>query len=305
MGAKADIRTVRVAGHELRVALMGPADAERTLVVFNGIGASLETVAPFADRFKRTQIVTFDVPGVGGSPAPKLPYRLTWLSRLASRLLDKLDIGAVDVFGVSWGGALAQQFVHDHPERSRTLTLAATSAGFVMVPGDPRVLSKLVTPRRYTDPDYMLKVGPDIYGGQLRRDSTALAEHARALRSGGSRGYLFQLLAGVGWTSWLWLPQIKIPVLIMMGADDPIVPLVNGRILASRLPDVRLEVVDCGHLFILTHPEETAGTIERFLFEISPPRSYGEGSGVGRSPPLGPPKPIMGVSEDPTPGPSP
>jgi pimeloyl-ACP methyl ester carboxylesterase len=76
-------------------------------------------------------------------------------------------------------------------------------------------------------------------------------------------------LAGVGWTSWLWLPQIKVPVLIMMGADDPIVPLVNGRILASRLPDVRLEVVDCGHLFILTHPEETAGTIERFLFEAS------------------------------------
>ena len=269
MAAKLDIRTVRVDGQELRVALMGHAETERTLLVFNGIGASLETVAPFAERFKRTRIVTFDVPGVGGSPAPKLPYRLTWLSRLASRLLDKLDIGAVDVFGVSWGGALAQQFVHDHPERSRTLTLAATSAGFMMVPGDPRVLSKLVTPRRYTDPDYMLKVGPDIYGGQLRRDSTPLAEHARALRSGGSRGYLFQLLAGVGWTSWLWLPQIKVPVLIMMGADDPIVPLVNGRILASRLPDVRLEVVDCGHLFILTHPEETAGTIERFLFEAS------------------------------------
>jgi pimeloyl-ACP methyl ester carboxylesterase len=42
---------------------------------------------------------------------------------------------------------------------------------------------------------------------------------------------------------------------------------VNGRILASRLPNARLEVVDCGHLFVLTHPEETAQTIERFLFE--------------------------------------
>jgi pimeloyl-ACP methyl ester carboxylesterase len=78
---------------------------------------------------------------------------------------------------------------------------------------------------------------------------------------------LYQLLAGAGWTSWLWLPQLKLPVLIMMGADDPIVPVVNGRILASRLPDARLELVDCGHLFILTHPEETAQTIEKFLFE--------------------------------------
>jgi poly(3-hydroxyalkanoate) depolymerase len=267
MGANADIRTLRVAEQDLRVAIMGPTDAERTLLVFNGIGASLETVAPFAERFRRTRIVTFDVPGVGGSPAPTLPYRLSWLSRLAGRLLNTLDIGAVDVFGVSWGGALAQQFVHDHLERSRTLTLAATSAGFVMVPGDPRVLSKLATPRRYADPDYMLTVGPDIYGGQLRFDPSRLREHAAALRTGSSRGYLFQLLATVGWTSFLWLPRFRLPVLIMMGADDPIVPVVNGRILASRLPDARLEVVDCGHLFILTHPEETARSIEHFLFE--------------------------------------
>lgn len=266
MAALESIFTVSVAEQELRVALMGPADAERVLLVFNGIGASLETVAPFAERFRRTRILTFDIPGVGGSPTPRLPYRLTWLSRLASRLLDKLDIGAVDVFGVSWGGALAQQFVHDHPERCRTLTLAATSAGFVMVPGKIKALTKMVTPRRYTDPDFMLKVGPDIYGGQLRVDRKLLMEHAAAMRASTGRGYLYQLLAGAGWTSWLWLPQIKIPVLIMMGSDDPIVPLANGRILAGRLPDARLEVVDCGHLFMLTHPDLTAATIEDFLF---------------------------------------
>jgi poly(3-hydroxyalkanoate) depolymerase len=263
--AAADIRTVHVAGQELRVAFMGPSNAERTLLVFNGIGASLETVAPFAERFRRTRILTFDVPGVGGSPTPLLPYRLSWLSRLAAQLLDSLGIDAVDVFGVSWGGALAQQFVHDHSARARTLTLAATSAGFVMVPGDPRVLVKLATPRRYTDPGYMLKVGPDIYGGRLRLDRRKLIEHAAAMGASTPRGYLYQLLAGTGWTSWLWLPQIRVPVLIMMGADDPIVPVVNGKILASRLPDARLEVVECGHLFVLTHPDRTAATVESFL----------------------------------------
>ena len=156
--------------------------------------------------------------------------------------------------------------MHDQPARSRTLTLAATSAGFVMVPGDPRVLMKMATPRRYADPDYMLEVGPDIYGGQLRLDRGLLIEHAAAMRANTPRGYLYQMLAGVGWTSWLWLPQIRVPVLIMMGADDPIVPVVNGRILAGRLPDARLEMVDCGHLFILTHPDQTAATIEGFLF---------------------------------------
>ena len=73
MTGKADIRTLRVSEQNLRVATMGPADAERTLLAFNGIGASLETVAPFAERFRRTRIVTFDVPGVGGSPARSCP----------------------------------------------------------------------------------------------------------------------------------------------------------------------------------------------------------------------------------------
>lgn len=261
-----DIRTVRIGGQDLRYAFMGPADAERTLILFNGIGASLETVEPFAAHFQRTRILTFDVPGVGGSPAPRLPYRFSWLSRLAGRLLDKLGIGAVDVFGVSWGGALAQQFVHDHPERCRSLTLAATSAGFVMMPGSPRVLSRLATPRRYTDPGYMREIGPDIYGGLYRTNRELLEVHAEAMRAGSSRGYFYQLLAGTGWTSWLWLPRIRIPVLIMMGSDDPIVPVVNGRIIADRLPDARLEVVDCGHLFILTQPDITAKTVERFIF---------------------------------------
>ncbi len=261
----ADIRTVRIAGQEVRVALHGPENAGRTLIVFNGIGASLETVTPFALHFRDTRVVTFDVPGVGGSPTPTLPYRFSWLARLAARMLDALGIGDVDVFGVSWGGALAQQFAHDYPARSRSLTLAATCAGFVMAPGDPRVLVRLATPKRYTDPSYMLRFGPDIYGGQLRQDSALLAEHADAMRAVGGRGYLYQLLAGVGWTSWIWLPRLRVPTLILMGDDDPIVPTVNGRIIASRMPDARLELVACGHLFILTDPAGTAARIEDFI----------------------------------------
>jgi poly(3-hydroxyalkanoate) depolymerase len=265
-----DIRTLRVAGQQVRVALYGRPDAGRTLLLFNGIGAALELVAPFATAFGDTRVVTFDVPGVGGSPAPVLPYRFSGLARLAARLLDALGIAEVDVFGVSWGGAIAQQFARDHADRCRSLTLAATCAGFVMAPGDPRVLARIATPRRYSDPAYLLAVGPDIYGGQLRHNRALLAEHADALRPVGHRGYLYQLLAGVGWTSWHWLPRLRLPALILMGADDPIVPTVNGRILASRLPDARLEIVACGHLFILTDPAGTADRIESFIHGDQP-----------------------------------
>ena len=90
---ESEIRTIEVTGQSVRVALYGSAGAARTLLVFNGIGASLETVAPFATQFRETRVVTFDVPGVGGSPTPALPYRFAWLARVSADLLDALGIG--------------------------------------------------------------------------------------------------------------------------------------------------------------------------------------------------------------------
>lgn len=69
-----DIRTIEIGGQTLRYALMGPSDADRTLLLFNGIGAGLETIKPFAAHFEQIPILTFDVPGVGGSPAPRFPF---------------------------------------------------------------------------------------------------------------------------------------------------------------------------------------------------------------------------------------
>jgi hypothetical protein len=51
-----------------------------------------------------------------------------------------------------------------------------------------------------------------------------------------SLGYLFQLLAMTGWTSLPWLWSLRQPTLVPMGRDDPLVPPVNGRILARLIP---------------------------------------------------------------------
>ena len=111
-------------------------------------------------------VIIFDIPGVGGSPVPLAPYRFSTLSVLTDKLLRRLGYdGPVDVLGVSWGGALAQQFARQYPERCRRLILAATSPGVIMMPAKLSVLSKLIGPRRYTDPAYLQRVG----AGDLRR----------------------------------------------------------------------------------------------------------------------------------------
>ena len=157
---------VEVDGQPLRVGIQRGSGASPPLLIFNGVGANLELVEPFVAALQGVEIIIFDVPGVGGSPVPTLPYRFSKLAGLADRLLHKLGYtGEVDVLGVSWGGALAQQFAHLFPGRCRRLVLAATSPGALMVPGKPSVLLKLVSPRRYRDPAFLDAVG----GSSLRR----------------------------------------------------------------------------------------------------------------------------------------
>src|SRR5262249_3355578 len=197
-----DIRSLTIEGQRLRIGVRAGAPRLAPLIVFNGIGASLELARPFVSALPEREVVAFDVPGSGGSPAALLPYRFPGLARLAQRLLIELGYnGAVDALGVSWGGALAQTFAFHFPTHCRKLVLASTSAGALMVPGRPSVLAKLVSPRRYVDPDFLHAFGGEIYGGAFRSDPDLLRRHAQALWAPSNRGYLYQLIAAAGWTS--------------------------------------------------------------------------------------------------------
>jgi poly(3-hydroxyalkanoate) depolymerase len=254
-----------VHGQMLRVGVRRGERTRPALLLFNGIGASIELVAPFLDALPGPEAIIFDVPGVGGSPAPALPYRPWTLARLSARLLDQLGHTQVDVLGVSWGGALAQQFAFLHAKRCRRLVLAATSPGHLMVPGKLTVLLKMATPRRYKDPDYMKRIAGDIYGGALRGASESVREHLRHVHWSSDYGYYLQLIAGFGWSSLPWLRLLQQPTLVLAGTDDPIVPIVNARILTQLIPDARLVTVDDGHLFLVTSAEKSAGIISEFL----------------------------------------
>ena len=84
-------------------------------------------------------------------------------------------------------------------------------------------------------------------------------------RVGPRRGYLLQLLAGAGWTSLPFLPAIRQPALVLAGNDDPLIPLVNARVMQRLLPHARLHVYDDGHLGLLTMADVLAPLVADFL----------------------------------------
>ena len=264
------VEFVEVDGVNLRVATQ-QGRTGLPLLLFNGIGANLELCFPFMEAMPDREIIIFDVPGVGKSEMSWRPRRFSGLARLANKLLDRLGYQRVDVIGVSWGGALAQQFARQYPDRCRRLVLAATSPGAVMVPGKPSVLTKMITPKRYLSPNYMHKAAADIYGGEARRDPKLMSAHTSRIIAPQFMGYLFQLFAGMGWTSIHWLHRIRQPTLVMAGAEDPLVPPVNARIISMLVPNNRLVIVPGGgHLFMLHSLDHVTPIIRDFLDSESP-----------------------------------
>ncbi|MGE0283167.1 MAG: poly(3-hydroxyalkanoate) depolymerase [Rhizobiaceae bacterium] len=262
-----DIKIFDVDGQLLRTGIRHGSSSRPPLLMFNGIGANLELAEPFMAELTDTTGIIFDVPGVGGSPAPTFPYRPSTLARMAKRLVNILGYDRADVSGVSWGGGAAQQFAFQYPAVCRKLILAATAPGITMFPGTPSVLSKMASPRRYTDPGYMRSIAAEIYGGAFRTDPTLIGKHAAAMKGATQYGYMLQLLAMSGWTSLPWLWMLRQPTLILAGSDDPLVPMINAKMLKSMISNSRLEVIDDGHLFMVTRPQETAQLVEAFLKE--------------------------------------
>ena len=259
------IAHTRIDGQRIRYGVRAGDRKRPPLLLLNGLGANIELARPFIDALAGPRVVTFDVPGVGGSPAPRLPYRPRGVARLAAGLLDHLGFDQADVLGVSWGGAIAQHFAFSQRARCRRLVLAATAPGAFMVPASPRVLAHMTSPRRYVDRVHAHRVAGFIYGGDFRTDRALVSETLRHVRFSSRRGYYLQLAAVLGWTSLPWIWTLRQPTLIMAGRDDPIVPIVNARIMQSLIPQARLEVLDCGHLFLVTRPRESARLVDGFL----------------------------------------
>jgi poly(3-hydroxyalkanoate) depolymerase len=263
------VKTVTVGGRRLRVAIRPGTGGGPPLVLCNGIGAPFEVLKPFVDALDPAlDVVRFDVPGVGGSPMPRLPYTFHQLASLIGKMLRALGHDRFDALGISWGGALAQQIAFQNPRRCRRLVLVSTATGWVMVPARPRVLARMATPRRHRDAAYARQVAGDIYGGSLRSHPELVEQLMFAHdRPESRRSYLYQLAAGAGWTSLPWLPLIRQETLILAGDDDPIVPLANARIMARLLPSARLHVYHDGHLGLITRADQLASVVAEFLLD--------------------------------------
>ena len=261
--------SLRIHGRRLRVAqwnFRGDSSGDDCgvppLLVFNGIGMNLELLDPLARAMRPRPVLCFDMPGIGKSPDPVVPYNAVSMALASAAILDRLEIAKVDVLGISWGGGIAQQFALQHRARIGKLVLAATSAGMLMAPGNMPALARLSDPAEWTMGRALQRNLALLYNGGGTGDPVSL----NAATPPSPSGFLYQLAALAGWSSVPLLPLLDVSTLILAGDEDQVVPPVNSQFLHALITGSRLRLIrGGGHLFPFSHRDEFLRELESFL----------------------------------------
>jgi 3-oxoadipate enol-lactonase len=206
------------------------------------------------------RVITYDHRGVGRSESLMPAFTTEAMADDALSVLDALQLDAVHVYGFSLGGMVAQQLALRHPRRVRSLVLGATLAGGRRaVPADAEVLSFF---RRRPGMRHEEAAWESV---QYNYSPRCRAEHPERIAADiewrlgqrfNSRAYRAQIFAAALHNCYGRLDRIHVPTLVVHGVLDRVIPVENAHLMADRLPDGRLRLLEhSGHLYATEEPE--------------------------------------------------
>jgi pimeloyl-ACP methyl ester carboxylesterase len=282
--ARSSSRFVHLDGIEVHHEVHGPADGPALLLSHHFYGST-----PVWDRFvpllaDAHQVVTWDRPGFGLTERPVRdarhdnPYTRAAAARLGWSLLDTLGVGEAVLVGASAGGTNVLEMYAQAPERVRALVLLAPAiTGDVGAP--PRLRPLLNTrPLRRVAPRAVERFAGEV---TRARSTRAWADPSRATEE--DLAPYKDLLRIQGWSRGLWevmtaepppdlrpvLRSVRVPTLVVTGAQDRTIAPRWGRWVAASVPGGRFALLDdCGHVPHQERPAELAAIVRPFLDEV-------------------------------------
>jgi 3-oxoadipate enol-lactonase len=238
------------------------------LLLIMGLGYSHRmwhrTTPVVSQRFRTIQ---FDNRGVGDSDVPPGPYPIAVMAADAAAVLDAAGVRCADIYGVSMGGMIAQEFALQYPERVRRLILGCTACGGPnVVRADDEVNRVVMARGKMTLEEGIEAMVPYIYdsGTPRARIEEDLAIRRRTYPS--AAGYIGQLQGILSWESYSRLGRISAPTLVIHGECDRLVPPGNGQLVAEAIPEAKFVAIpNASHLYMTDQPETSHEIVMSFL----------------------------------------
>lgn len=261
---------LRVNGVSLHYELRGQGPP---LVLVHGLQGDASTFgslpSAFADRFT---VLTFDQRGSGLSDKPNAAFSTADLADDTATLMRRLDVAPAAVFGTSMGGQVAQQLALQHSSLVDRLILGCTTPGGPhAIPINAASMDYAYTSENLSPEERARRLATvGFSAGWLRQHPGIIDELtvARRQRPLDVMALTRRLEAFREHDAYDALSRVNVPTLVLTGAPDHLIPEGNSRLIAERLPNARLRVLEpAGHLFWIERPVETVAELNAFLLE--------------------------------------
>jgi len=236
------------------------------LAIMGMSGTLLHWGEPFLEPLReRFDVIVYDHRGVGASSRLEGAITIGQLAGDAAGLLGALGIDSAHVLGISMGGMIAQELVLSEPQLVRSLTLGCTYCGG---PGSSYGLSAregLYEAMRSGVRERALRAAFDINVSPAAAADPEMWARFREIgeaRAVAMPVIMAQLVAITRHDTSARLPGIETPTLVIHGSADQLLPVQNGRMIASLIPNARLEILEgAGHLFFWEQPARSVELI--------------------------------------------
>jgi pimeloyl-ACP methyl ester carboxylesterase len=259
---------IRVGENELHYERAG--SGEPLLMIQGMSGTHVAWGEPFLGPLRGSfDVIAFDNRGIGLSAPIEGAFTIVEMAEDAAGLMDELGLESAHVVGISMGGMIAQELALAEPDRLRSLTLGCTYCGG---PGSQLMpqenVETLAAGMMSGDRDKAIRASYEVnLSPAFRSDESRYAAFHEMATSvpAAKRTIELQAQAIFGHDTSGRLGEISTPTLIIYGTEDGVLPYPNGELIASLMPEARLETFkDVGHMFWWEQPARSSKLIREY-----------------------------------------